>query len=265
MVLIIKDYKSVSEILPNSLVLGDCVEVMKLIPDESVDLIIIDPPYLVTKEKWDKKEVVNQQLSSELFRIAKPNCSLYVWCGIGEKSQSLIRWFPIFSEQWYFKDLITWKKQRGMGMRKGWLYTREELTWFVKDNKKFIWNKENQYGTQKRTESGFKKADIERTGRDVLRHTNIWIDITEVSLGNNGVLRYTNIDKKKLHFTPKPEKAIERIVLVHTKENDVVLDCFLGSGTTAKVAKNLNRQFIGIELDENYFDIAVKRLESSDG
>jgi len=50
----------------------------------------------------------------------------------------LIRWFPIFNEKWYFKDLITWKKQRGMGMRKGWLYTREEIMWFVKDNKKFI-------------------------------------------------------------------------------------------------------------------------------
>lgn len=263
MVLIIKDYKSVSEILPNSLVLGDCLEVMKLIPDESVDLIIIDPPYLVTKEKWDKKEVVNQQLSSELFRIAKSSCSLYVWCGIGEKSQSLIRWFPIFNEKWYFKDLITWKKRSGIGMRKGWLYTREEMMWFVKDNGNFLWNKEFQYGNEirkmqsertRKLKDGTKKTYANKS--EFYRISNVWDDIGEVS--------WTGISKTS-HFTPKPEKAIERIIQSHSKENDIVLDCFLGSGTTAKVAKNLNRQFVGIEISKEYFDIAVKRLESSDG
>jgi DNA modification methylase len=103
----------------NKIVLSDCASFLKNIPDQYVDLIIIDPPYMTTKENWDKKEVVNEELSKELFRIAKQSCSLYVWCGIGEKSQSLIRWFPIFKNDWFFKDLITWKKQRGIGMRKG--------------------------------------------------------------------------------------------------------------------------------------------------
>ena len=79
------------------------------IESNSIDLIIIDPPYLTTNEKWDKDEVINEELSKQLFRIAKDSCSLYVWCGIGEKSQSLIRWFPIFQNDWHFKDLITWK------------------------------------------------------------------------------------------------------------------------------------------------------------
>ena len=78
------------------IILGDCLKVLPKIPNESVDLIILDPPYLTTKEQWDKKEIVNDELSNELFRVAKNSCSLYVWCGIGEKSQSLIRWFPIF-------------------------------------------------------------------------------------------------------------------------------------------------------------------------
>src|SRR3990167_8975584 len=134
----------------NKIHCGDCFDLLKLIDSNSVDLIIIDPPYLTTKEKWDKTEIVNEELSRELFRVAKNSCSLYVWCGIGEKSQSLIRWFPIFNKDWYFKDLITWKKQRGIGMRKGWLYTREEIMWFVKDNKKFIWNTDNQYSKEKR-------------------------------------------------------------------------------------------------------------------
>jgi site-specific DNA-methyltransferase (adenine-specific) len=227
------------------------------IESDSIDLIIIDPPYLVTKEKWDKDEVVNDELSNQLFRIAKDSCSLYVWCGIGEKSQSLIRWFPIFSENWYFKDLVTWKKQRGMGMRKGWLYTREEIMWFVKDNNNFVWNKENQYSDIKRANSGFNKKHIEITGKNVLRFSNIWTDITESILGNNGINLYKN---GKKHYTPKPEKAIERIILAHTKENDTVLDCFLGSGTTAKVCKDLNRNCIGIEKEEEFCKLAEERI-----
>jgi DNA modification methylase len=96
----------------------DCMVGLNNLEDSTIDLIILDPPYLVTKESWDKKEVITEELSKELFRIAKDSCSLYVWCGIGEKSQSLVRWFPIFQNHWKFKDLITWKKQRGIGMRK---------------------------------------------------------------------------------------------------------------------------------------------------
>jgi site-specific DNA-methyltransferase (adenine-specific) len=243
----------------NTLTLGSWQDSIGDVPDESVDLIIIDPPYMTTGEKWDKQEAVNDELSRQLFRIAKPSCSLYVWCGIGEKSQSLIRWFPIFSEHWHFKDLITWKKQRGIGMRKGWLYTREELMWFVKDNKQFVWNKEHQYSEIPRKESGFNKKAIATTGRDLLRHSNVWIDITEKTLGNSGVC-YSKQRGKDFHFTPKPERAIERIIQLHTQEGDVVFDCFAGSGTTGVVAKKMNRRYIMIEKEAEYMDLIVERL-----
>lgn len=233
---------------------------LPLIESESVDLIIIDPPYLTTSEKWDREEVVNHELSEQLFRIAKSSCSLYVWCGIGEKSQSLIRWFPIFSEQWYFKDLITWKKQRGIGMRKGWLYTREEIMWFVKDNKKFVWNKDEQYSDEKRGKSSYgyilpngKKAD-DYIKSEFKRITNIWSDISETTFNTstNGLIGK--------HFTPKPEKAIERIIRLHTEEGDTILDCFAGSGTTGVVAKKMNRQYVLIEKEREYLDIITERL-----
>jgi site-specific DNA-methyltransferase (adenine-specific) len=234
----------------NQIYLGDCLEKIQEIDDNSVDLIIIDPPYLTTKEGWDKIEVVNEELSKHLFRVAKNSCSLYVWCGIGEKSQSLIRWFPIFTQDWFFKDLITWKKQRGIGMRKGWLYTREELMWFVKDNKQFIWNNKEQYSEEKRGKLGF---DIIPRNENK-RLTNVWTDILEnlYSMGK--------FQKNLLHFTPKPIPALERIIKLHTKENDLVLDCFFGSGSTGVACKNLNRQFIGIEKEEKYFNIAKERL-----
>ena len=239
----------------NKIVLSDCYNFLKNIPDNSIDLIIIDPPYITTSEKWDNNEVVNFELSEQLFRVAKESCSLYVWCGIGEKSQSLIRWFPIFSKDWYFKDLITWKKQRGMGMRKGWLYTREECMWFVKDNKQFVWNKENQYSLIERVSKrfGFKAwKDGYRNLSDYYRLSNVWSDIPEISW---------NWKDKSIHFTPKPEKAIERIISVHTKENDIVLDCFMGSGTTALVAKKMNRNFMGCDNNQEYVDLGNSRLE----
>ena len=122
--------------------LGDCRQLIKDIDDESIDLILTDPPYVgVVKDKWDQTEIIDGAFAKELLRVLKPSGSLYIWCGVGEKSQSLFRWYPIFNEHFHFKDLITWKKRRGIGMRKGWLYTREEIMWFVKDNKKFIWNK----------------------------------------------------------------------------------------------------------------------------
>lgn len=235
----------------NKIYCEDCLTGMRKIDDKSIDLIIIDPPYLTTKEKWDKIEVVNEELTSQLFRIAKDSCSLYVWCGIGEKSQSLIRWFPIFNKIWYFKDLITWKKDRGIGMRKGWLYTREEIMWFVKDNKFFVWNKKEQYTNEKRVYT----PNPEACGSEFKRISNVWIDIKESTLqGRMGQVEVRG------HFTPKPIKALERIIKCHTKENDLVLDCFFGSGSTGLVCKNLNRQFIGFEKDPNYFDIAKKRL-----
>lgn len=227
---------------------ADCKEILKKIPNSSIDLILTDPPYLTTKEKWDKEEVFNEEIVKELFRVAKDSCSIYVWCGIGEKSQSLIRWFPLLKRYFHFKDLITWKKQRGIGMRRGWLYTREEIMWFVKDNKKFIWNKKEQYSDEKRKFSGTEGNYYASKNK---RITNIWMDIPD------------NYMSHGLHFTSKPLKAIERIIKLHTKENDIVLDPFLGSGTTAVVCKQLNRNCIGVELNKEYCEIAKRRIEEN--
>lgn len=130
---------------------GDCREILPLIPDKSIDLLLTDPPYNTTKEQWDKEDVVSKELVEMFWNAAKLTSNLYLWCGIGEGSQSLIRWFPIVASIWHFKDLITWKKSRGYGMRRGWLITREEIMWFVKDNSQFIWNEKLQYSNEKRT------------------------------------------------------------------------------------------------------------------
>jgi site-specific DNA-methyltransferase (adenine-specific) len=228
-------------------------EYLKQIPYNSIDLIFIDPPYLTTSEDWDKKEIITEQLSKEFYRILKDTGNFYCWCGIGEKSQSLIRWFPIFNKNFIFKDLLTWKKQRGMGMRKGWLYTREEIMWFVKDNKQFIWNKEEQY-----SKTELRKIEKLFTGKEAKskykRLTNVFTDISEQNIvGQKNPI--------KTHFTSKPLEILERIIKVHTKKKDIILDCFMGSGSIAVACKRLNRNFIGMEIYQNYIDNSYNRLK----
>jgi site-specific DNA-methyltransferase (adenine-specific) len=167
----------------------------------------------------------------------------------------LIRWFPLFQEKFHFKDLITWKKNRGIGMRKGWLYTREECMWFVKDNKKFIWNKEYQYSNEKRAFDVVKKGGEKVNKSDYKRITNVWSDINELGYGSSPK-KYKDI-RKTSHFTPKPIELFERIIKAHTKEGDLVLDCFAGTGVTSLACRKLNRKYILVEKDKDNIDEEV--------
>ena len=243
----------------NKVYVGDCYDYLPKIQDSSIDLIIIDPPYIISSEKWDKKDVVTPLLSAELFRVAKPSCSLYVWCGIGEVGRSLLRWFPIFDNDWYFKDLVTWKKQRGRGNRRGWLCNREEIMWFVKDNKEFVWNKSYQYSKEKYDPAWIKR--LKRENNPYKRSTLVWTDIMEETLKGGYNQRCEKNNNKLKHLSPKPLEAIERIVLSHTNSGNTILDCFVGTGTTCVAAKKHGRNFIGVELYEEYCEIANQRLK----
>lgn len=137
-------------------------------------------------------------------------------------------------------------------MRKGWLYVREECLWYVKDNSKFIWNIQNQYNKKELRKTSNKKTCVPKS--EYKRLTNVWEDISEETCGNTK-------NKQKLHPAIKPVKLMERIILTSTFENHTVLDCFMGSGSTGVACLNTNRNFIGIELDEGYFNIAKERIE----
>lgn len=234
----------------------DCLKMSKLIDSNSIDLIIVDPPYTnVVNEIWDKSDnPMTKEIVAEFYRILKPTGNLYCWCGIGEKSQSLIRFFELFRQsKFYFKDLITWKKNRGIGMRKGWLYTREEILWYVKDNKHFTWNKDKQYSNEKRPWNVYKKGGEMVNKSEYRRITNVWTDINEVGYG--GSPKTFHNDRKEVnHITPKPIEAINRIIQLHTKENDVVFDCFVGSGTTVFSCIKNNRRFICGDNNQRYVD-----------
>ena len=231
---------------------SDCLEFVKQLPDNCIDLIVTDPPYVLIDEEWDRRDIFNDLLISECFRVLKEEGSIYVWCSIGGEDPSLFRWFPLLNKYFYYQDLITWKKQRGRGNRKGWLYTREEIMWFTKNKKEYIWNIEEQY-----SKTELRKIEKLFTGKEAKskfkRLNNVWTDIKE-----NNIVGSKN--PVFFHATSKPTEAMERIILLHTKEDDIVLDPFLGSGTTAVACKSLNRNFIGCDISPDFVKLAKERL-----
>ncbi len=223
---------------------GDCTKVVPKLERKKYKLIILDPPYLVTSEKWDKKEVVSPELVDSLFDVLTDDGSVYLWCGLGEKSQSLMRWYPLFSKVFKFRDIITWKKKRGHGMRRGWLYTREEILWFSKSDD-YVWNV--QYTTEANEfQVGFGGKEVKSAYKRV---TNVWTDIPEKLV--RGMQK---------HYTPKPIPAIERIIRAHTSKQDWILDPFMGSGNIELTARRLNRRCVGIELDKGIANDAIAQL-----
>lgn len=256
--------------LPDELLIkvynDDCINILPTIDNNSIDLIIADPPYgNVLNEKWDVEitknytEFTNRWIL-ECKRVLKESGSLYIWASIGSKSiEYWLTLINIIKKNMYFKDLVIWSKQRGRGNTIGWLSTREEMFWVVKDNKKYFWNKEFQFSTAKYDESWIKR--LNRQENPYKRATNVWTDIDEVSIeivkkGGD------KTNRKNLHPTQKPINAMKRLILAHTLPGQIVLDPFSGSGTIAVACKELNRKCIAIEKEKQYYDIINERLNS---
>lgn len=222
---------------------GDCLEVMKEIPDKSVDLLITDPPFLYVKGGC-KNRNTNKQITEELGNFGE-------------------------NEIFGFLDLANKKlKKTNIYCFCSRLQLPIYFKWVEQNKKKFdllIWDK--------------CKIDI-KTSKNYCNDVEYIIRIYEggVSLNkvinDNGILDssyYCKLQKyrqpkTKAHPTPKPVDLIEKYIILSTKENDAVLDTFMGSGSTGVACVNTNRNFIGIELDNKYFEIAERRIkEAQDG
>lgn len=223
--------------------LGDCLERMKEIPDGSVDLVLVDPPYDIKNTKSGEKsklaksmQVMNDQIREanivsgfdelildELVRVNK-NINMYIFCN---KAQ-----LPMYMKYFVIDlgcsfDLIKWVKTNAMPTYNNKYLSDTEYCFYAR--KRGYCNPENYSDA-----STLYSAPI-------------------------------NIkDKKKFnHPTIKPIPLLERLIRNSSKEGDKILDCFMGSGSTGVAAKNLNRNFIGIEMDEGYFNIAKERINQS--
>jgi len=234
---------------------GDCLEVMKSIPSGSVDAIITDPPYGTTACKWDS--VIDFELMWEqLNRIIKPNGAIVLFGS--EPFSSALRMSNIKN---YKYDWI-WEKDKAsniLNSNRQVLKIHEIISVFYK--KQCIYNPQkikldkpykHKNRSVKSDNFGSNGKDYDENGYTYYTHS-FPKSIQRFSKDNGG---------KGVHPTQKPILLMEYLIKTYTNENEVVLDFTMGSGSTGVAAKNLNRNFIGIEQDEKYFNIAVKRINN---
>ena len=227
---------------------GDCLELMKNIPDGSIDLVLTDPPYGTTACKWDQV-IPFEPMWTELKRIIKPNGAIALF-GI-EPFSSALRMSNIKQ----FKYDWIWKKNISTGFlnaNRMPLCNIELISVFAE--------KQNPYFPQ-----GLKPFNkINKRGK----LGENWHSTTS----NEYNQKFTNYPKRILeykkdvgikHSTAKPVALLKYLIKTYTLESETVLDFTMGSGSTGVACKNLNRDFIGIELDENYFKIACERIDNA--
>lgn len=234
---------------------GDCLEIMKDIPNESINLILCDLPYTTKNRKttwneWDKPiDII--KLWGQYNRIVKSDGVIVLF------SNDLIGAELILSNKNLYKYKWIWEKESGTGFlnaKRMPLRNTEDILIFYK--------KQPTYNPQMRDGKPYKIKKGSRSNN----YCNSDKIVTTENLGNRypiTILKF-NRDKEKLHPTQKPINLLEYLIKTYTNENDTVLDNCMGSGSTGVACVNTNRNFIGIELDENYFNIAKERIENAE-
>lgn len=245
---------------------ADVFATLDLLPDAFVDLLFVDPPYNMDKvfgvERF--KEMNDAQYTdwldmwvSKCVRILKPNASVYI-CGDWKSSSAIQR---VAEKYFVVRNRITWEREKGRGALSNWKNSSEDI-WFCTIGKDYHFDAEAVKLKRKvvapyTDESGAPK-DWERSEQGSFRLThpsNLWTDLT---------VPFWSMPENTDHPTQKPEKLVAKAVLASSRPGDLVFDPFLGSGTTAVVAKKLGRRFVGIEIDETYACLAQKRLAMAD-
>ena len=233
---------------------GDCLDVMKNIDDESIDMILCDLPYNTNKRRttwnlWDC-EINLDELWKHYNRIIKGNGAIVLF------SQGLFSAQLIMSNPKNYKYEWIWQKEQGTGFlnaKRMPLRNHENILVFYK--KQPIYNPQMREGKPYTTTKGSKSSNYASTDKIV----------TTENKGERYPLTVLNFkrDKDKFHPTQKPIDLLEYLIKTYTNEGMMILDNCMGSGSTGVACMNANRKFIGIELDENYFNIAKERIENN--
>lgn len=342
---------------------GDCLEIMKDIPDKSINLVLIDPPYNIGKDTWDEWDTVEDYIEFmgkvflETQRVLKDNGSFYFFHNDFLQMSELQCWIRR-NTNFKFKSLITWDKltnadtvqigslAKGYGALRNYFSgsTCEYCVYYTFDtkdktglaelkNKKNLFTPIKKYLREEKRKSGltllqinqlfginisdgiakryFGDSQWELPTEDkyiIMQSTGFWqkpyeelkeeydsllqeyegirqecelkrYAFTKPSInmkGSNlkdlksnlrGLTTVWDFDRPKQnyklgHITPKPINLLQHIINISSNENDCILDCFMGSGSTGVACVNTNRKFIGIELEEKYYDIAKDRLQN---
>jgi site-specific DNA-methyltransferase (adenine-specific) len=252
--------------LLDSTVNQDLLEALPYLPAQSVDLLILDPPY--NRSKTYNQTAFNQrspeayrawfeQWFGQLLGLLKPTATVYV-CADWQSSAVI---YPVLANALKIRNRITWEREKGRGAQLNWKNSSEDI-WFCTVSNRYYFNVE-AVKLKRRVMAPYRNAqghpkDWQETCEGRFRAThpsNLWTDIS---------VPFWSMPENTDHPTQKPEKLIAKLLLASSQAGDVVLDPFLGSGTTAAVAKKLSRRYIGIEIDQAYCCLAQKRLALAD-
>lgn len=229
-----------------SLRLGDCLKRMSEIEDKSIDLILCDLPYGTTRNKWDIP-IDLKLLWKQYNRIIKDNGAILLFAQtpfdkvLGCSNLEMLRYEFI------------WEKDKATGF-----LNAKKMPLKVHENILVFYKKLPTYNPQMRT--GFKPYKIVSSTKS--SNYGKYKTVTTESKGERypiGIIKF-NRDKDKLHPTQKPVSLLEWLIKTYTNEDDLVLDNCMGVGSTAIACKNTKRNFIGIEIEKKYFEIAKERL-----
>ena len=230
-----------------TLLQGDCLELMKDIPDKSIDLILCDLPYGTTRNKWDAI-IPFDKLWTQYNRIIKDNGAILLFSQMPFGANLIMSNPKMFRYEWI------WEKDNATGF-----LNAKKMPLKIHENILVFYKYLPTYNPQMRT--GFKPYKTVQG-----RHSSNYGDYEQGHITESNGERYpidiVKFNKENgLHPTQKPVALLEYLVKTYTNEGDMVLDNCMGSGSTGVACKNTNREFIGIELDEKYFEIARNRLE----
>ncbi|MDX2130145.1 MAG: DNA methyltransferase [Chloroherpetonaceae bacterium] len=260
----VKDESELSlDAVLNNTLCGDMLPIVEKLPEKIADLIILDPPYNLSKNfnGFQFKETDTENYRAylrtwfpQIVRLLKDTGSLYL-CGDWKCTAALQE---VMEAHLVVMNRITWQREKGRGAQSNWKNAMEDIWFGVKDKNSYHFDVEAVKMKRKVIapyKIDGKPKDWEETEDGNFRITfpsNFWDDIS---------VPYWSMPENTDHPTQKPEKLIAKLILASSKKGDVVLDPFLGSGTTSVVAKKLGRNYIGIELNEEYGVWAEKRLE----
>ncbi len=241
----------------------DFHDVCRYLPPAIADLVILDPPYNLTKNYnghvFQAKETAEymawfDSVVAAMMPLLRPTATVYV-CSDWQTSTLI---FPILDKYFHVRNRITWEREKGRGAKANWKNNTEDI-WFCTVGDDYCFDVDavklkRRVIAPYRTDDGEPKDwDESEDGNYRLTHpSNIWSDIT---------IPFWSMPENTDHPTQKPEKLVAKLILASSRPQDVVFDPFLGSGTTAVVAKKLGRRYCGVELDQDYCCWALKRLK----
>ncbi len=255
-----------AEELNGKIINADMFDIIDHLPDKFIDLLVLDPPYnlwknyhghLFKEKEKNDYQAWFQKVINRLLPKLKTQATIYVcsdW-----KTSALI--FPILETYFYVRNRITWEREKGRGAKINWKNNTEDI-WFCTLSDTYFFNV-NAVKLKRKVLAPYtingqpKDWQKEPAGNFRLTHpSNIWTDIT---------IPFWSMAENTDHPTQKPEKLMAKLILASSKPNDFVFDPFLGSGTTAVVAKKTGRKYSGIELNKEYCCWALKRLQIASG